>query len=227
MIALSTDLPIQSGSRDAESPPRDPVREATPPQRGALTDRREAILDAALHAAAQGGYDAVQMRTIAKRAGISVGTLYAHFPSKNHLLAHALTRDFQRLATNHDWASGPATPVGRLERLTSVLHRQWQRQPLLTEAMTRIFVVANTCAAGELDHAAAVIERLLATAVCGGPPTAGHHRVAALIADIWLANLRAFIGGRASADATRDRIDRATRLLIDRANSIDIACATS
>lgn len=186
---------------------------ATPRSR-ASTCRHEAILDTALNVATSGGYEAVQMRAVAELAGIAVGTLYRYFPSKTHLLASALTREFQRLEAVHDWASGGTTPQQRLEQLTAYLHTQWQREPLLTEAMTRAFVVANTRAAAELNRAAAVIERLLARALGGGSPTPLEQRVAELLADIWLANLRAFIGQRVSAAEARDRIDWATQRVL-------------
>uniref|UniRef100_UPI0034CFD261 helix-turn-helix domain-containing protein n=2 Tax=Mycobacteriaceae TaxID=1762 RepID=UPI0034CFD261 len=38
--------------------------------------RWEALLDEAVRLASTGGYDAVQMRVIAKHAGMAVGTLY-------------------------------------------------------------------------------------------------------------------------------------------------------
>lgn len=193
----------------------DPARTAAAPRSRASTRRREAVLDAALIVAAAGGYEAVHMRAVAERAGIAVGTLYRHFPSKTHLLVSALTRQFQRLDASCDWAAGGTTPRRRLERLTAYLHQRWQRDPLLTEAMTRAFVVADTRAATAVNQAAAVIERLLARALAGGKPTPLDQRVAGLIADIWLANLRAFIGQRASAADTRDRIDRATRQVLD------------
>ena len=47
--------------------------------------RRETILDYDFVAAA-GGYEAVQMRTVAERVGIAVGTLYRYFPAKPTLL---------------------------------------------------------------------------------------------------------------------------------------------
>ncbi|GAB4926000.1 hypothetical protein MAHJHV35_47680 [Mycobacterium avium subsp. hominissuis] len=50
------------------------------------------MLDEAVRLASTGGYDAVQMRVIAKHAGMAVGTLYRFVPSKNYLLAAALTR---------------------------------------------------------------------------------------------------------------------------------------
>ena len=152
----------------------------------------------------------------AERAGIAAGTLYRHFASKTDLLASALTREFQRLDASYDWAGSGTTPVQRLEQLTDHLHRRWQREPLLTEAMIRAFLGATTDAAHELDLAATVIERLLARALSGATPTPADRQVAAVIADIWLANLIAFVGGRASATDTRDRIDRATARILDR-----------
>ena len=123
--------------------------------------RRETILDAALVVAAAGGYEAVQMRTVAERVGIAVGTLYRYFPAKTHLLVAALTREFRRLDSAGDWASGEGTPLERLERLTAHLHDRWQRDPWLTTAMTRAVAVADTRAAAELDRAADEIQNTL------------------------------------------------------------------
>ena len=179
--------------------------------------RREAIMDAALAIAATGGYDAVHMRTVAERVGISVGTLYRYFPAKTHLLVAALSREFQRLDVAGNWAIVAGTPRQRLERLTAHLHGRWQREPLLTDAMTRAFAVADTRAAAELDSAAATIHTLLARTLSAGTPTSAHLVVAGIISDIWLANLLAFISGRVSAEEARDRIDRAVHRLLDSA----------
>ena len=123
----------------------------------------------------------------------------------------ALTREFQRLDVSADWASGAGTPQQRLDRLTAHLHDRWQRDPLLTDAMTRAFAVADT-------RAAATIEVLLAR-TRGGEPTPADLCVAGVISDIWLANLVAFISRRVSAADTRARIDRATRRVIDGATA--------
>jgi len=60
------------------------TRTAVAPASHSSTQRREAILDAALLVATSGGYEAVQMRSVAERAGIAVGTLYRHFPAKTN-----------------------------------------------------------------------------------------------------------------------------------------------
>src|SRR2546423_1981197 len=62
----------------------------------AQRERRKRILDATLALASRGGYDAVQMRTVAERADVALGTLYRYFPSKIHLLVSALVQEFER-----------------------------------------------------------------------------------------------------------------------------------
>ena len=42
----------------------------------AQRDRRQRILDATLALASKGGFDAVQMRAVAERADVALGTLY-------------------------------------------------------------------------------------------------------------------------------------------------------
>src|SRR3982074_3250548 len=71
----------------------------TPDELGssAQRDRQKRILDATLALASKGGYDAVQMRAVAERADVALGTLYRYFPSKNHLLVSALAREFGRM----------------------------------------------------------------------------------------------------------------------------------
>src|ERR1700740_2596964 len=62
----------------------------------AQRERRKAILDAPLALASKGGYEAVQMRAVAERADVALGTLYRYFPSKIHLLVSGLVREFER-----------------------------------------------------------------------------------------------------------------------------------
>ena len=65
-----------------------------------------------------------------------------------------------------------------------------------------------------VNQAAAVIEDLLARTLAGGTPTDVDRRVAGVVADIWLANLTAFLGQRATAAQTRERITEATRRIL-------------
>jgi AcrR family transcriptional regulator len=49
--------------------------------------RQAKIVEAARHAAAEGGMAAVQIAPVAGRAGIATGTVYRYFPSKTELVA--------------------------------------------------------------------------------------------------------------------------------------------
>ena len=75
----------------------------------AQRDRRKRILDATLALASKGGYDAVQMRTVAEQANVALGTLYRYFPSKIHLLVSALAREFERTQEKLDRGRSRAT----------------------------------------------------------------------------------------------------------------------
>jgi AcrR family transcriptional regulator len=56
----------------------------------AAAHARRRMLSAALELASQGGYDAVQVRALSERAGVSSRTIYTHFPSLDSLLIVAV-----------------------------------------------------------------------------------------------------------------------------------------
>ena len=62
----------------------------TRPLTRAQQARRQRVIDAAMALGLEGGYEAVQMRDVAARADVAMGTVYRYFTSKDHLLAAAL-----------------------------------------------------------------------------------------------------------------------------------------
>src|SRR5690348_12665409 len=73
------------------------------PQRGRPKDeslperRREQILDAATAVFARAGYPNTDVQEIADRLGLSKGTVYRYFPSKQDLFFAAVDRGIRRL----------------------------------------------------------------------------------------------------------------------------------
>ena len=57
---------------------------------------RERIVAAALERVASGGYASAGVQAVAARAGVAVGTVYRHFPSKGELFAEVFRRASQR-----------------------------------------------------------------------------------------------------------------------------------
>ncbi len=181
----------------------------------AQRERRKRILDATLALASKGGYEAVQMRAVAERADVALGTLYRYFPSKIHLLVAALTEEFERMQEKIDRNPVPGqTPAERVMSVLSRVTRTMQRDPMLTEAMTRAFMFADPSAAAEVNTVANQMVRMFTRAMHDGEPSADDIAIARVIGDVWLSNLVAWVTRRASADDVAGRLELAARLLL-------------
>jgi len=181
----------------------------------AQRDRRKRILDATLALASKGGYEAVQMRTVAEQANVALGTLYRYFPSKIHLLVSALVREFERTQQKLDRTTIPGdTPYERMLFVLGRITKTMQRDPMLTEAMTRAFMFADPSAAAEVNTVARLMEHTLTQAIHEGEPTADEVAIARIIGDVWLSNLVAWVTRRASADDVSNNLELAARLLL-------------
>jgi TetR/AcrR family transcriptional regulator, cholesterol catabolism regulator len=181
----------------------------------AQRDRRKRILDATIALAAKGGYDAVQMRAVAERAEVALGTLYRYFPSKIHLLVSGLAREFERNQDRIEKSSVPGdTQYDRVLFVLGRVTRAMQRDPHLTEAMTRAFMFADTSAAAEVDHVGKLMERMFTRAMHDGEPTDEDKAIARVVGDVWLSNLVAWVTRRASATDVATRLELTVRLLL-------------
>ena len=186
----------------------------------AQRERRKRILDATLALSSKGGYDAVQMRTVAERADVAVGTLYRYFPSKIHLLVSALERELERFQDRA--ARGPApgdTAYQRAQRILQQTTRGMQRDPNTTEAMTRAFMFADASVSAEVDAVGRLMDSMFARALFSEDPTEEQLAVVRVISDVWLANLVAWVTRRASATDVANRLDLTARLLLDHADT--------
>lgn len=179
----------------------------------AQRERRKRILDATLTLASKGGYEAVQMRAVAERADVAVGTLYRYFPSKVHLLVSALAREFERIESRGKMPPGHS-PLERMQLILGQITKAMQRDPLLTEAMTRAFMFADASAAAEVDQVGKLMDTLFARAITDGDPTEEQLAVARVISDVWLSNLVAWLTRRSSATDVAKRLELTVELLL-------------
>ncbi len=187
----------------------------------AQRERRRRILDATMALASHGGFDAVQMRAVAERADVALGTLYRYFPSKIHLLVSALARQFAESQAALGRRPIPGdTPADRVVFVLSRATRGLQKEPNTTEALTRAFMFADSSVAGEIHvvglHLTAMISRALKgdAYVEDTEPTEEEIAVTRVISDVWLAALVGWVTGRLSAQEVTDHLDTAVRLLL-------------
>lgn len=197
-----------------------PATSAEEPGSAAQRDRRKRIIDATLALATKGGYDAVQMRAVAEKADVALGTLYRYFPSKIHLLVAGLAHQFTQARERFERAPvAGETPTERLLAVLSGMTRAMQRDPHLTEAMVRAFMFADTTAAAEVEHVGLLMEEMFAKAIGKDEPTERDRAIFHLIADVWMANLVAWVTRRATAADVQHRLELSVHLLLDQESS--------
>ena len=181
----------------------------------AQRDRHRRILDATLALASRGENEAVQMRTVAERADVALGTLYRYFPSKIHLLVSALARELERYQERLDRRAIPGeTPYDRVMYVLGRTTTLMQREPMLTEAMTRAFMFADPSAANEVNTVARLMERMFTKAMHEGEPSADDMAIARVIGDVWLSSLIAWVTRRSRRRTRATTWNSAARLLL-------------
>lgn len=186
------------------------------PLTAAQAARRERVLRAALDLAAEGGYDAVQMRTVATRSEVALGTIYRYFSSKDHLLAAALvtwTGDLERrVARRPPKGDTPADRVGDvLQRATQAM----ERQPRLTEAVILAISSPDPGAASCQGEVAGAMARVMDRAMPDDLDPQIRADVARVLNFVWYGALLGWVNGWSGTDSVADEINNATHLLLD------------
>src|SRR6476620_4071368 len=100
----------QFGMRQSEKSPRKPRADAV--------RNRERVLEAAKAVFGAGGAEA-SLEAVARAAGVGIGTLYRHFPTREALFEAVYRREVQQLADLAEQLKQEAQPVDAL--------RQWLR----------------------------------------------------------------------------------------------------
>jgi AcrR family transcriptional regulator len=185
----------------------------TPVQR----QRRQRILDAAVGLAAEGGYDAVQMREVALRADVALGTLYRYFASKEHLLVSALADHVADLRGRLE-ARPPrgdddaARGMDVIRRVTRAL----QRDANVIAAMLKSLISSGAGVEQAVGPIGGEMTEIVVSAMRhDNPETIERDRdVAEVIQQVWLASLLWWVAGRAPARQVEEKVERAVVLLL-------------
>jgi AcrR family transcriptional regulator len=178
--------------------------------------RRERMLEAALGLAIEGGWDGVQMREVATRAGVALGTLYRYFPSKEHLLVSVMLDQVRTLADR--LSVRPPEGADSVERVADVLrraNRNLQAQPEVTTAMIRALVAGNTDVAPVVTLVRDEMRRIISDALVDeGLPDQERLLQIDLLSDVWLAALVSWISGAESSEAVLPHLTDAAAVLL-------------
>jgi AcrR family transcriptional regulator len=130
----------------------------------ALSDPAEHLVQTALALLAEGGVEALSLREIARRAGVSHGAPLRHFPSLAALRTEVASRGFQVLAEALDKAAaqvpGGSSPLLRLSGAARAYVEEAVSNPEMFALMFRPELLDRT-QPGFVKHAGAAFDKLL------------------------------------------------------------------
>jgi AcrR family transcriptional regulator len=177
--------------------------------------RRERILDAAVELASEGGYDAVQMREVADRAEVALGTLYRYFPSKVHLLVSALGRTFTELRDSVP-AGETGTPEERVYRVVAHVTRFLAKNRRLSGAMVRALMSAEADAAADVEAVGDVLVGFIAAGAHepGVAPDEQDALQAHIIGKVWLIDVVTFLSGRMTVSQVLEDLESTIHIVM-------------
>jgi len=176
--------------------------------------RRQRVIDAAMELGLEGGYEAVQMRDVAARAHVAMGTVYRYFSSKDHLLAAALVFWVEQLDAR--LAQVPARGADASERVLDVLERALRamgRQPQLVAAVFASLASPDLAAIECQQQMGAVMDGIIIRAI-GEPQPPDHAERTRIIGHVWYSSLVGWVNGWSDMDRVRDELAVAVRLLL-------------
>lgn len=98
----------------------------------------ETIIQVVLEALESEGYDAVQLRTVAKRARVSLSTIYKAYPTRDDLIVTALGRWMDANVYCRLAEPSPVTSLyDGLMWVFRLIFEPWERNPRMLEAFHR------------------------------------------------------------------------------------------
>ncbi len=176
--------------------------------------RRQRVIDAAMSLGLEGGYEAVQMRDVAARADVAMGTVYRYFTSKDHLLAATLVHWVELLDTR--LAQQPARGDNPDARVLDVLDRALRamgRQPKLVAAVFTSLSSPDAGAVGCQQQITQLMEGII-TRAFGEPQPPDPAERARIIGHVWYSALVGWINGWSTMARVYDEQAVAVGLLL-------------
>lgn len=135
-------------------------------------DTRRIILNSAYRLFAEKGYAKTTMRSLAKEAGVGLGTISKHFPDKPSLLAAAFQEDLGRVI-QASFASLPATGlIDQLLHIVENIYTFYAARPDVSRALIKeiLFLDGEYGNALDMQVYALIgkIEKLIKNAIMNG-----------------------------------------------------------
>ncbi|MEN3534390.1 TetR family transcriptional regulator [Microbispora sp. ZYX-F-249] len=176
--------------------------------------RRRRIVQAAAALASRGGVEAMQMRTVAERAGVALGTLYRYFPSKMDLVVAVVGEEIDLLESSMERRPPTAAhPAGRAVDVLMRATRGLMREPELADALIRSLIMAEVEAPFG-DRMASLLLRVATDGRTVDIPADDQLALTGSLAGVWVQELLEMLRGRRTYEQIQHRIEIAAERLL-------------
>jgi TetR/AcrR family transcriptional regulator, cholesterol catabolism regulator len=189
--------------------------EARPTLSRSQAARRSRVLRAAIDLAAEGGYDAVQMRDLSTRADVALGTIYRYFSSKDHVLASVWVdwmEDLRARVTRKPPQGG--TPAERVLEVLGRACRAIERQPEVTAALVTALSASDPMVIECQRQTTAMTDDVLGAAL-PEIDAVTRQRIIRVLGHVWFSALVGWVNGWSGIDDISAELEVATHLLLD------------
>src|SRR5262245_1539017 len=179
--------------------------------------RRERVIRAAQELAAKGGYDAVQMRDVASRGEVALGTIYRYFPSKDALLLSVMVQwlgDLEQRVTRHPPAG--ATTVDRIMDVLGRAVRSMDREPRLTRAVIAAMTAGDPASVDAIGEVTAAMARIMQAAFPEDVDPALEAAAAKVLGHVWWSATISWANGMGDSIWVEGELRQASELIADR-----------
>jgi TetR/AcrR family transcriptional regulator, cholesterol catabolism regulator len=179
--------------------------------------RRERVIRAARELAAEGGYDAVQMRDVAARGEVALGTIYRYFPSKDALLLAVMVQwlgDLEAGVSDHPPLGD--TTVDRIMDVLGRALRTMDRRPKLTAAVIGAMTAGDPASVGAIGDATTAMARVMASAFPPDVDPDREARAAKVLGHVWWSATISWVNGMGDIDWVAAEIRDAAEQVAER-----------
>jgi len=179
------------------------------------SQRRQAILDAVVALVGERGVHDLQMRDVAERSRVSLGTIYRYFASKDHLIAAAfmhwgsgLERQVALVKLDDD-----ADAATRLSRALRVGVRPFQREPHFARMLIAVGSSSDPSASETYLGLGRRVRQILGQSIPDVEPDE-REAVLQVVGSVWYHAFVEWMSGRITVQQVYERLDLAARLLL-------------
>jgi AcrR family transcriptional regulator len=173
--------------------------------------RRKRIIQAAAALASRGGVEAMQMRTVAERAGVALGTLYRYFPSKMDLVVAVVNEEMDTLEVSLERRPPRSeAPAGRAVEVLMRATRGLMREPELADALIRSLLLSDV-KTDFGDRMTGMLARVAGDAVAGDDE---QRVLLRSLASVWVMEMIEMLRGHTGNEQIQSRLEIAAGRLL-------------